>query len=57
MKVKLLAAAGIALFVAAVYFIKGKVKSKVQKQLPDKENERHHLTNVFSKAKNMAVGN
>lgn len=54
MKVKLLAAAGVALFVAAVYFFKN--RKLRQPALPEKENERHHLTNVFSKAKEVAMG-
>jgi hypothetical protein len=56
MKTKLLAAAGVALFVAAVYYFKNKRKP-LQNKLPGKESERHHLTNVFSKAKRVAVGN
>lgn len=56
MKVKLMAIAGVALFVAAVYYFKGKKKAVAYTQ-PEKENERHHLTNVFSKAKQAAVGN
>lgn len=56
MKVKILAAAGVALFVAAVYYFKSK-KKVLQNNIPRKEAERHHLTNVFSKAKAMATGN
>jgi mannose/fructose/N-acetylgalactosamine-specific phosphotransferase system component IIC len=55
MKAKLLAAAGVALFVAVVYYFKNKKKAQ-QNNLPRKEAERHHLTNVFSKAKQVAVG-
>ena len=55
MKAKLLAAAGVALFVAVVYYFKNK-KKVPQNNLPRKEAERHHLTNVFAKAKQVAVG-
>lgn len=56
MKTKLLAAAGVALIVAVVYYFKNRNKAP-QNTLPEKENERHHLTNVFSKAKEVAMGN
>jgi mannose/fructose/N-acetylgalactosamine-specific phosphotransferase system component IIC len=56
MKVKLLAAAGVALFVAVAYYFTRK-KKVVQTTLPRKEAERHHLTNVFSRAKEIATGN
>ncbi|HVF81175.1 MAG TPA: hypothetical protein VM884_04555 [Flavisolibacter sp.] len=56
MKAKLLAAAGIALFVAVGYYLTNRKKA-AQNILPRKEAERHHLTNVFSKAKQVAMGN
>ncbi len=56
MKIKLLAAAGVAVIAAAVYFFKYRNRSS-QNNLPAKESERHHLTNVFSKAKQVAMGN
>jgi hypothetical protein len=56
MKVKLLAAAGAAVIVAAIYYFKNR-KTSSQNSLPGKEAERHHLTNVFSKAKQVAIGN
>jgi hypothetical protein len=54
MKVKLWAAAGVALIGAAIYYFRNRA---AQHSLPDKKSERHHLTNVFSKAKKIAVGN
>lgn len=56
MKGKYLVAAGLAIIGAGIYFWLKK-KSAPQQTLPEKENERHHLTNVFSKAKKVAVGN
>lgn len=58
MKTKIWAAAGVALFVAGVYLIqKWRVSKVVEEVAPERENERHHLTNVFSKAKEVAMGN
>lgn len=56
MKGKYFVAAGLAIIAAGVYFWT-KRKKTTQNSLPEKENERHHLTNVFSKAKQVAVGN
>jgi hypothetical protein len=56
MKGKYWVAAGVAIIAAAIYFWKTQKKQE-QQSLPEKENERHHLTNVFSKAKQAAVGN
>jgi hypothetical protein len=56
MKTKLLAAAGVALFAAIAYYLTNKKKAP-QNILPRKEAERHHLTNVFSRAKEVATGN
>lgn len=56
MKGKYFVAAGLAIIGAGVYFWLKK-KNTVENRIPEKENERHHLTNVFSKAKKMAVGN
>jgi hypothetical protein len=55
MKGKYFVAAGLAIIAAGVYFWR-KQKSTPQTTIPQKENERHHLTNVFSKAKQVAVG-
>jgi len=55
MKGKIWIAAGIALIGAAIYYFRR--TPAVQNNLPEKENERHHLTNVFSKAKEVAIGN
>jgi hypothetical protein len=55
MKGKYWVAAGLAVIGAAVYFWL-KRKSEVKSTFSGKENERHHLTNVFSKAKQVAVG-
>ena len=49
-------AAGVAIVAAAVYFWRTK-KTVAQNTIPEKENERHHLTNVFSKAKKVAMNN
>ena len=56
MKTKLLIAAGIAAIAAALYYFKNKKRS-LQNNLRGKEAERHHLTNIFSKAKQVAIGN
>ena len=56
MKGKYWVAAGLAVIGAAIYFWQ-KRKREPQNTLPQKENERHHLTNVFSKAKEVAIGN
>ena len=56
MKASLFIAAGVAIIATAVYFLKYR-KTANQLVIPEKENERHHLTNVFSKAKEIAVGN
>lgn len=55
MKGKYFVAAGVAIVSFALYyFLKQK---KTQPQLPpEKENERHHLTNAFARAKRVAVG-
>lgn len=56
MKTGILIAAGLVLAGTAVYFWKFR-KKEAKNNLPEKENERHHLTNIFSKAKALAVGN
>jgi len=56
MKGKYLVAAGIAIIATAIYIWR-KQKKTPQNNFPQKESERHHLTNVFSKAKQVAVGN
>ncbi|RYZ30880.1 MAG: LPXTG cell wall anchor domain-containing protein [Chitinophagaceae bacterium] len=56
MKGKYLVAAGLAIIGAGIYFWL-KRKNEVKSTFPEKENERHHLTNVFSKAKKVAIGN
>lgn len=56
MKGKYWVAAGLAVIGAAIYFWQ-KRKSEAKSTFPEKENERHHLTNVFSKAKEVALGN
>jgi len=56
MKPSLFIAAGIAIIATAVYYWKFRTTTP-QNNFPAKENERHHLTNVFSKAKEIAVGN
>lgn len=55
MKGKYLIAAGLAIAGAAAYYFLRK-RSKQTYSQPQKENERHHLTNAFSKAKQIAVG-
>lgn len=55
MKGKYIVAAGTALAgIAAYYFWQNKQLSKGAQPL--KEKERHHLTNAFAKAKQVAVG-
>jgi LPXTG-motif cell wall-anchored protein len=56
MKASLFIAAGVAIIATAVYYWKFKKKT-TEASLPEKENERHHLTNVFSRAKEVAIGN
>jgi LPXTG-motif cell wall-anchored protein len=56
MKGKYFAAAGLALIGAGIYFWLKRKKEPAQYQAQT-ENERHHLTNVFSRAKQVAVGN
>ena len=56
MKASLFIADGVAMIATAVYFWKFR-KTAVQTSIPEKENERHHLTNIFSKAKEVAIGN
>lgn len=55
MKGKYLAAAGVAVAGLAAYYFFGRKKEQVVTQ-PQKENERHHLTNAFARAKQVAVG-
>lgn len=59
MKQKSVYIAGLlAIIGAGVYFWQQRrVVPKPQRALPEKENERHHLTNAFSRAKELAVGN
>jgi LPXTG-motif cell wall-anchored protein len=57
MKGKYFVAAGVAIIAAGIYFWTKRKKSAPQNTIPERENERHHLTNVFSKAKQVAVGN
>ena len=57
MKGKYFVAAGLAIIGAGIYFFLKRKKAEQQRNVPEKENERHHLTNVFSKAKKVAVGN
>ncbi|WP_162944578.1 hypothetical protein [Flavisolibacter nicotianae] len=55
MKGKYFAAAGLALAGFVVYYFLNKRKNSEVAQ-PQNENERHHLTNAFAKAKQVAVG-
>ena len=55
MKGKYIAAASAAVAGLAVYYFFGWKKNKPE-TAPQKENERHHLTNAFAKAKQVAVG-
>lgn len=55
MKGKYFAAAGLALAGFVVYYFLNKRKNSEVVQ-PQNENERHHLTNAFAKAKQVAVG-
>ncbi len=55
MKGKYIVAAASAVAGLAVYYFFGRKKAKPE-TAPQKENERHHLTNAFSKAKQVAVG-
>lgn len=54
MKGKYFAAAGLAIMGFALYYFLR--KRKTEDLQPQKENERHHLTNAFAKAKQVAVG-
>jgi hypothetical protein len=56
MKSSIWIAAGVAIVATAVYFWR-RQQSTSPNTIPEKENERHHLTNIFSKAKRMAIGN
>ncbi|HEU4903670.1 MAG TPA: LPXTG cell wall anchor domain-containing protein [Flavisolibacter sp.] len=55
MKGNYFAAAGLAIMGFALYYFLRKRKTE-QAMQPQKENERHHLTNAFAKAKQVAVG-
>lgn len=55
MKRKYIAVAGLAVAGFVAYYFLGRKKKAMPAQ-PQKENERHHLTNAFSKAKQVAVG-
>jgi hypothetical protein len=55
MKGKYFIAAGAVAASVAAYFLFRK-KTTEQPSHPQKENERHHLTNAFAKAKQVAVG-
>lgn len=55
MKGKYFAAAGLLLAGLAAFYFLRKRKSATAPE-PQTENERHHLTNAFSKAKQVAVG-
>jgi hypothetical protein len=55
MKGKYFVAAGVAVAGLAAYYFFSRKKAEPAAQLQN-ENERHHLTNAFSKAKQMAVG-
>lgn len=52
---KYIVATALALAGVATYFFLKKKETKKTAQ-PQKENERHHLTTAFSKAKQMATG-
>ncbi len=55
MKGNYFVAAGAAVAGVALYYFLRKKKSEPSVQ-PLKESERHHLTNAFAKAKQVAVG-
>ena len=55
MKGKYIIAAGTALTGLAAYILWQNKKGKTSTP-PQKEKERHHLTNAFAKAKQVAVG-
>lgn len=55
MKGKYIVAAGVAIVGVALYYFLGRRKPAV-KSGPQKESERHHLTNAFARAKQVAVG-
>ena len=52
---KYVAAAGVAVVGLALYYFLGKRKAGTIAG-PQKESERHHLTNAFAKAKQVATG-
>ena len=56
MKASVFIAAGVAIVATAIYLLANR-KKVTQVHHPEKENERHHLTNVFSRAKEVALGN
>lgn len=55
MKGKYFVAAGVAIVGFALYYFLKRKNTEMPAE-PDKENERRHLTNAFSKAKQVAVG-
>ena len=55
MKGKYFVAAGIAIIGFAIYYFIRRKNAQAETE-PDKENERRHLTNAFSKAKEVAIG-
>ena len=55
MKGKYLIAAGAAVLGATAFYFFGRKKTAVDAP-PQKENERHHLTTAFAKAKQVAMG-
>ncbi|NTS39402.1 hypothetical protein HRG84_00675 [Flavisolibacter sp. BT320] len=56
MKGKYIVAAGVSAVVGfALYYFLGKRREKTT-AAPHKESERHHLTNAFAKAKQVATG-
>jgi hypothetical protein len=55
MKGKYVVAAGVAAVGLGVYYFLQKRKAQTPGG-PQKESERHHLTNAFAKAKQVAVG-
>lgn len=56
MKTAVYITAGAALLAAVYYFWKSK-KGQGKNLLPERRKEMHHLTNIFSKAKQVAIGN
>ncbi len=55
MKKEYVIAAGAAVVGAAAFFFFRRKKTHTP-ALPQKENERHHLTNAFARAKQLATG-